>query len=95
MGMFDSFRDESGGEWQTKAYGRQLQTWRHGDTVPELADATHHSYQVKVLGGSGPRGADSWRYSLVTVLYNVAAEIPADRDESLPLIDYFGSEVPS
>lgn len=93
MGMFDSFRDDAGREWQTKAYDRALETFRRGDRVPELSGTTVTSYQLTVLGGRD-RFLDSV-YSLVTVRENVVVDVGVDdRDRTLPLIDYFGGEMP-
>lgn len=33
MGMYDSFIDRTGREWQTKKLDKALQTWRLGDTI--------------------------------------------------------------
>lgn len=33
MGMYDSFIDRTGREWQTKELDNALQVWRPGDTI--------------------------------------------------------------
>jgi hypothetical protein len=90
MGMFDSFYDADGREWQTKAFDCNLDVWRIGDAFP--ADGSI-AFQVEVIGdaqGSTFDGTYRTRDALVTVRDNLVAEVPAERDPTLPLIAYSG-----
>jgi len=82
MGMFDSFRDDKGGEWQTKALDCFLKSYRLGDEVsgPPI------DYQMEVIGGRRNRDIGEWTF--VTIRSGRVAEIPAERDESLPVRNY-------
>ena len=82
MGMFDSLYDATGIEWQTKALNCELDRYRIGDRIGPL-----FTYQAKVLGG--PRGEDS-RYAYATIRDGALVEVPAGRDETLPLLGYYG-----
>src|SRR5688572_29900314 len=89
MGMFDSlFSDKQhtvANEWQTKAYDCNLDNYDVGDEMPDIEAYGHiQTYQVEVLGG--PDDEDSF----ATVSCGVLADVPADRDPSLPLFDYSG-----
>lgn len=86
MGMFDSFIDEAGHEWQTKAFERNLDVWMIGDAVP--GDGAE-SYQVEVVGG----GREDFRDSLATVRGGILASVDDERDPSLPLLAYYGGRV--
>lgn len=86
MGMFDSLYDANGNEWQTKAFSCNLVDYRIGDRLSDAGD-----YQVEVLGGPRPGSVDSF----ATVRAGVLAEVPADRDHSLLLLDYYGGPVPA
>ena len=93
MGMFDSFYDDQGREWQTKAFDRALDEWRVGDPFP--ADGLV-SFQVEVIGdaqGSTFDGTYRTRDAIVTIRNNVVTEVPADRDPALPLLGYGGGLV--
>jgi len=80
--MFDSMYDARGREWQTKAFGRSLHSWRIGDTI----ESEVPSFQAKVLGSmEGQSG-----FTLATVRDSTLVQLPAPRDPSLPLIDYGG-----
>ena len=81
--MFDSFYDEAGHEWQTKAFDRNLDVYRIGDAIPADCPAT---YQVEILGGA----RDEDVYSLATVRNGVLASINDERDRALPLLNYSG-----
>ncbi|MFQ6157669.1 hypothetical protein ACLMMA_14515 [Micrococcus luteus] len=83
--MFDSMYDAGGHEWQTKAFGNILERWELGDEMPNTGTAT---YQVEVLGGPGKW--DTALDSLATVRDGHLASIGDERDESLPLLDYYG-----
>jgi hypothetical protein len=82
MGMFDSFYDSAGDEWQTKALACNLDGYDIGDAVP----GPRIDYQMKVLGGphDGP-----WVYSFATMRAGVFRAVE-ERDESLPGLDYSG-----
>ena len=83
MGMFDSFYDADGNEWQTKAFGCNLDRYTSNDNVPASID----DFQVEVLGGM--RGAKS-QDALATIRDRKLSKVPDVRDESLPLMDYHG-----
>ena len=82
MGMFDSFYDAKGNEWQTKALACLLDSYRAGDTVPS-APLTH---QMKVIGDH--RLPDPWAYA--TIRDGCLESVPDKRDIRLPLLDYNG-----
>lgn len=84
MGMFDSFYDERGNEWQTKAYGCLLDQYHVGDSPSRGAwpDSYPTTYQVEVLGDDGD--------SFTTVTDDVVTSINDRRDSRLPLINYSG-----
>jgi hypothetical protein len=84
VGMFDSFRDDKGGEWQTKAMGRNLDSFRVGEPVP----GPPLDYQMEVIGGPRDRQVGDWTF--VTIRDGMLAEVPAERDESLALWLYSG-----
>lgn len=84
MGMFDRLYDKNTNEWQTKALGRALTSFRIGDKLDKIPDFPI-SYQLKVLGG--PHN----RYGLATVKDGILTELPAAKDLSLPQLDYFGN----
>ena len=86
MGMFDSLIADDGGDWQTKAFECDLDTYRIGDAIPNPRP-TYLTYQVKVLGGG--RG-EAFIDSYATVLHGFLASVPDPRDEHLPLLDYSG-----
>lgn len=97
MGMFDSFRDAHGREWQTKAFDCDLNVWRVGDQFPT---GGRGAFQVEVI--HGPKRT---RHEIlnglhvplldgyVTVRDGVVAEVPAERDPSLLLLGYGGHVV--
>lgn len=89
MGMFDSFYDADGHEWQTKAFDCELDVWRIGDSF--TADCGL-SFQVYVLGSTGStlNGTYETFESLATIRDGVVAAVPDERDESLFLLDYSG-----
>lgn len=85
MGMFDSLYDKDGLEYQTKALGRVLDRYQVGDAIEldqrdDLRDVV--DYQMKLLGDG--------KTICATVTNKRLTAIPASRDESLPLLDYFG-----
>ena len=82
MGTFDSFYDEEGNEWQTKAFDCNLDDYRCGDLLPSVIG----DYQVEVFGGPDGQEVDGLAYVNADVLTNV----PVERDPSLPLIGYLG-----
>jgi hypothetical protein len=81
MGMFDSVYDADGNEWQTKAFDRVLAEWSIGDEFTTAAS----DFQFKVYGGPAPSSD-----AIATVRDNVLTAVPAERDGTLPLIDYQG-----
>lgn len=81
MGMFDSLFDAEGNEWQTKAFGCILDRFQIGDHVHGVVD-----FQVEVCGGDDPPFEDS----LATIRAGRLEAVPADRDETLPLMNYHG-----
>lgn len=84
MGMFDSFHDSDGNEWQTKAFNCDLDHYRVGDELPYMGTET---YQVEVLGGSHePPFLDSY----ATIRDRRLESTNDERDETLPLMDYHG-----
>jgi len=86
MGMFDSFLDAAGNEWQTKALGRSLTRYKIGDAV----NAPPLDHQMQILGGPSNK---TDRHSFATIRNGRLAEVPAERDEALPMVDYFGNWV--
>lgn len=82
MGMFDSFYDAKGNEWQTKAFGCNLDKFHIGDIVPVLPSV----FQVEVIGGDDGK----WRNSYVTIRNGVVVSVDDLRDDNLPLVSYTG-----
>jgi hypothetical protein len=87
MGMFDSFYDAKGQEWQTKAYNRQLEAFELGDTVPLVPPYDLMGYQVEVLGGPYE---SPYEDAYATIRDGRVAQVPAERDGTLPLLNYGG-----
>lgn len=85
MGMFDRLYDDGSNEWQTKAFGRLLHSYRIGDRLPCLPTV----FQVEIMGGPIVDGARS-RDSYATVRDGVLASVDDPRDKGLPLLDYYG-----
>ncbi len=85
MGMFDSFYDAKGNEWQTKAFGRSLRRWGLGDEIPGAAPI---DFQVEVFGG--PRYGSS-EDALATLSEGRVVAVPDQRHYGLPLLDYNGA----
>lgn len=83
MGMFDSIYDRAGAEWQTKAYACLLDRYRIGDSIGIIAS----DYQLAVLGG---RDGGTARDSFATIRDGRLADVPVERDNTLPLMDYHG-----
>ncbi len=84
MGMFDSLYDSEGREWQTKAFNRALATFDIGSIITGLqAD----NCQVEVLAHIDGNFVRSY----ATIINGRLSEVPAKRDESLPLFSYSGS----
>ena len=92
MGMFDSMYDDQDNEWQTKAFECGLDRFREGDPMPHpngIAWPAPAVYQVKVYGG--PRFTEPARGdAFATIRNSYLTTVPAERDETLPLIDYHG-----
>ena len=83
MGMFDSFYDENGDEWQTKAMDCNLDVYDIGDRLTEPPG----DFQMEVIGGPLESGCE-WAW--VTVRGGVVAEVGVKRDPSLMAIGYSG-----
>lgn len=83
MGMFDSLYDQNNDEWQTKAFGCNLDAFRVGHSMPVACADT---YQVAILGEL--QGA--FINSLATVRDNILVSIHDKRDNALPYLDYHG-----
>jgi hypothetical protein len=81
MGMFDSFYDADGIEWQTKALRCLLESYEIGDAVP--CGLTDH--QIKVF--SFPPSRNGY----ATLRNGFLVSVGLGREGSLPLMDYFGS----
>lgn len=89
MGMFDSIYDAKGIEWQTKAFECLLTRYDIGSTVT----AEKLSFQVEVLGQPEPRAwpePGEFVDTFATIRDGILAEVPAERDETLPLQNYSG-----
>ena len=84
MGMYDRMYAPDGVEWQTKAFGNLLNSYRIGDRISGGAPFT---YQVQVYGSCN---GEELRYSYSTIRDGVLASIDDQRDESLPSLDYNG-----
>ena len=90
MGMFDTMFDAKHNDWQTKAFGRSLEQWSVGDVIP----GSHPlPFQVEVLGSDIEDDGD-FVESFATVRGSVLAEVPAERDDSLPLLGFNGGWEP-
>jgi hypothetical protein len=88
MGMFDSFYDETGREWQTKAFDCGLDVWEIGDRFESEGPQT---FQVEVLGSDYSKGSrEDFRDSFATIRNGVVEAVDVPRDDTLPLIDYGG-----
>lgn len=85
MGMFDSLIDRHGDEWQTKAFDCLLRRFSIGDAIGERPPVP--AYQVAVLGDPTP---SQFVDSFATIRDGVLVDVPADRDPSLPLMNYSG-----
>jgi hypothetical protein len=83
MGMFDSFYDANGDEWQTKAFACLLERWEIGDAVVGQSI----DFQVKVFGGPRLERSED---ALATIRGGRLVAVPDERDESLALMDYHG-----
>ena len=83
MGMFDSFYDQNGDEWQTKAMDCNLDVYDIGDRLTEPPG----DFQMEVIGPCG-NGGSAWAW--VTIREGVVAEVGVERDPSLVAIGYGG-----
>ena len=90
LGMFDRLIDAQGREWQTKAFGRNLDVFTVGEPIEFVARPpiipTVSIHQVEVLGGDEP----PYRYSFATIRDGVLESVDVPRDEHLPLLHYTG-----
>lgn len=84
MGMFDSFIDARGLEWQTKAMECLLNRYQIGDEVP----GPPIDYQAEVIGGYDRESPDGSRWSFATIRGGRLAEVPCERDSGLPVQAY-------
>ena len=84
MGMFDRLLDTNGTEWQTKAFGRTLESYRIGD----LVTGGPFNYQVEILGGDHHL---NYVDSYATIRDGVLESVNDPRDETQPLLDYSGT----
>jgi hypothetical protein len=89
MGMFDSLYDADGTEWQTKAFSRNLDVYRVGDPIPS---DTGSAYQVEVMRYTRREGATD---AFATIRAGRLEAVPTERDDRLPLIDYYGGLAPT
>lgn len=81
MGMFDSFYDAQGNEWQTKAFDCVLARFDIGDPVPfEVSD-----FQVQCLG---ELVSHDFTDGLATIQGGRLTGVPSARDPRLPLYNY-------
>lgn len=89
MGMFDSFIDKDGREWQTKAFDCALDRWKIGHRVP--ADSGQ-DFQVEVIDYL----ADEKRLvtKFATIRNGVFVSVD-DRDLTVPMVDYGGAVLPA
>ena len=82
MGLFDSFYDAQGNEWQTKAFACLLDCYNIGDAVP----SPPIDYQVSVLGGEHGHS----EFACATIRDGHLAAVPDKRNENLPLLEHGG-----
>jgi len=87
MGMFDSFYDNAGNEWQTKAYVCDLERFVVSGPVPLVHPYDLPTYQVEVLGGPNRNPSQD---GFATIRDGYVESVPAERDNTLPLLDYSG-----
>lgn len=85
MGMFDSFYDDKGEEWQTKAFDCRLDVFRVDDRVPDVGV---QDFQVEIYHYRP--AADGWTETFATIHSGRVVEVDAARDRSLPLLDSYG-----
>ena len=81
MGMYDTFEDDKGGDWQAKAMDCELDRYRIGDEIGT------GDFQMLVLGDVS---TDEIGWAYVTIRSGIVAEIGVPRDAVLPCIDYGG-----
>jgi hypothetical protein len=79
MGMFDSLYDQLGREWQTKALARSLNRYEIGDKVP----GPPLDHQMEVIGDHNV--VPPYRWAFANIRGGRLAELPVDRDPSLPV----------
>jgi hypothetical protein len=84
--MFDSFYDETGREWQTKAFDCNLDVWQVGDRFETEGPQT---FQVEVLGSDRSAGRrEDFRDSFATIRAGRVESVDVPRDETLLLFNY-------
>lgn len=104
MGTYDTFLDPlNGEEYQSKAFGKGLRTYRPGDAVtPQRAPLSKEDYDAQVAGAWNPiipglepitlqscvEHATSETY--IDVAESIYTGISSERDMNVPLIDHYG-----
>jgi hypothetical protein len=87
MGLFDSFYDADDAEWQTKALGSTLETFRIGDRVT----AAEVDFQIEVINGSLiPKAPAYTNHAFATIRDGLFEAITTERDHSMYLLGYQG-----
>jgi hypothetical protein len=84
MGMFDSFYDAEGLEWQSKALACLLNRYDIGDDVP----GPPIDYQMELIGGYDEARPDRCYWVFATIRDGRLADLPCDRDTALPVLAY-------
>lgn len=89
MGMFDSFYDNNGNEWQTKAFDCTLASTEITERVPEQRhgglNVTTGAHQVECIGDS----RDGWLQFEDGYFIDVTTQpVPG-----VPAYDYFGCQI--
>lgn len=86
MGMFDRLYDNQWREWQTKSLYNTLDTLHIDDTI-EIAEGA--TCQIEVTGSiDDVSGGENYLDAYATIRDGVLTEVPAERDEALPLRDF-------
>ena len=93
MGMFDSFIDAEGRGWQTKALACDLDRYEIGDPLSDVESLPiQGDMQIEAItNGRNPRGLTTG-YAIVRDGRLVGVQRAPD--PHLPLIAYFGGEIP-
>lgn len=88
MGMFDSFIDEHGRDWQTKAFDCVLARWSVGDEFRSAE--THGPFQVEIYDMTD---AGEWCESFAQIAGGRVVGVGVPRDASLPLLSWSGRPI--